>query len=220
MAGAPLQCLHQTTPQHTVGADHLAEDVVPAPAIQCVACTCTADPCPKSRVSALQGESTSKKEARAQARQDPGREESQGGKPGWCLGRHHAKRPRQRSRPASTTASTTASSPHRQCPCSVQCPARPPIGIQFQRCCRVQWRHPIGIQFQRCCSAQCPVRHPMAMHSLPSNAMVVQVPQGRRERTGAHPAEVRVDVQACWGVGGSAAAAGGGGAEGGAARTC
>ena len=51
--------------------------------------------------------------------------------------------------------------------------------------------------------------------------MEVQVPQGRREHTGAHPGGIiPVGVQARWGVGGSGAAAGGGGSEGGGARTC
>ena len=40
VGGEPLQCLRRTTPQHTVGADHLEEDAVPTQAIRFVQCTC------------------------------------------------------------------------------------------------------------------------------------------------------------------------------------
>ena len=38
--GEQLQCLHSTTPQHIVGADHLEVDAAPAQAIRFVQCTC------------------------------------------------------------------------------------------------------------------------------------------------------------------------------------
>ena len=55
----------------------------------------------------------------------------------------------------------------------------------------------------------------MAMCKVHEYAMEVQVPEGRGQGTGAHPAGLRIDLQASWGVGGSGGFAERGGSEGG-----